>query len=115
MKEDILCFDLENATSQVVLRGKLGRKQNARPCSLLYLTFLSSSSTATCSSNRATPPLENHNPVYVDYTDINYTLTVGNSCGERSKWLIVRRMGFSGKCSLPENVLNAYANGEIDL
>jgi hypothetical protein len=24
-------------------------------------------------------------------------------------------MGFSGKCSLPENVLNAYANGEIGL
>jgi hypothetical protein len=32
-----------------------------------------------------------------------------------SKWLIVRRMGFSGKCSLPENVLNAYTNGEIGL
>ena len=58
---------------------------------------------------------ENHNPVYGGYTEINYTLTVKNSCGERSKWLIVRRMGFSGKCSLPENVLNAYANGEIGL
>jgi hypothetical protein len=47
---------------------------------------------------------ENHNPVYGGYTEINYTLTVKNSCGEHSKWLIVRRMGFSGKCSLPENV-----------
>jgi sacsin len=58
---------------------------------------------------------ENHNPVYGSHTEINYTLTVKNSCGDRSKWLIVRRMGFSGKCSLPENVLNAYANGEIGL
>jgi hypothetical protein len=30
---------------------------------------------------------ENHNPVYGGYTEINYTLTVKNSCGEHSKWL----------------------------
>lgn len=58
---------------------------------------------------------ENHNPVYGDYTEINYTLTVRTSCGELSKWLIVRRMGFSGKCRLPENIMNEYVNGEIGL
>ncbi|CAG2253138.1 unnamed protein product [Mytilus edulis] len=54
-------------------------------------------------------------PGSIDPTEAKYLADISDSNGAYSKWLIVRRMGFSGKRKIPEEVLSSYRNRNIGL
>ncbi|CAG2253116.1 unnamed protein product [Mytilus edulis] len=47
--------------------------------------------------------------------EINYLADINDSLGERNKWLIVRRLGFSLSTSCPQSIQDAYQNGYLGL
>ncbi|VDI12593.1 sacsin [Mytilus galloprovincialis] len=54
-------------------------------------------------------------PDSIDPTEAKYFADIRDCNGACSKWLIVRRMGFSGIHKLPEEVLSSYRNGNLGL
>ncbi|XP_052100068.1 sacsin-like isoform X2 [Mytilus californianus] len=54
-------------------------------------------------------------PDSIDPNEVKYFADIRDCNGAYSKWLIVRRMGFSGKHKIPEEVIGSYRNGNLGL
>ncbi|CAG2253132.1 unnamed protein product [Mytilus edulis] len=58
---------------------------------------------------------ENKNPDCLSSTELKYQVHINESCGKLTKWLIVRRVGFSKTEKCPDEIKKAYQKGDLGL